>query len=89
MGSKNGKPVLHNEDIVQLSRSSGLDENAVKDAFNVFVEIHPDGKMKTGDFREIMTTALPKKDVSKIVKHVFRIFDANNDGFVDFIEFMR
>eukprot|EP00090_Calanus_glacialis_P022375 TRINITY_DN34540_c0_g1_i1.p1 TRINITY_DN34540_c0_g1~~TRINITY_DN34540_c0_g1_i1.p1 ORF type:complete len:197 (+),score=69.49 TRINITY_DN34540_c0_g1_i1:69-659(+) len=88
MGSKNGKPVLHNEDIAQLSKSSGLDEDGVREAFAGFVAKHPDGKMKVGDFREIMTTALPKKDVSKIEKHVFRIYDANNDGSVDFVEFM-
>lgn len=88
MGSKNGKPVLHSEDIEQLSQSSGLDEDAVKDAFDIFVEKHPDGKMKPEDFQEIMTTALPKKDASKLCKHVFRIYDLNNDGVVDFVEFM-
>ena len=65
MGSKNGKPVLHNEDIAQLSQSSGLDADDVREAFAGFVAKHPDGKMKAGDFREIMTTALPKKDVRK------------------------
>ena len=88
MGSKNGKPVLHDEDIAQLSQSSGLDEDAVREAFAGFVARHPDGKMKAEDFREIMTTALPKKDISKIEKHVFRMYDTNNDGSVAFVEFM-
>merc|ERR1719187_352966 len=36
--------------------------------------------MKPKDFREMMSKALPKKDASKMEKHVFRIYDANSDG---------
>merc|ERR1712083_66016 len=88
MGSKNGKPVLRDEDVVALSQSSGLSQEEVKDAFDSFVAEHPNGKMKPKDFRQIMSSALPKKDASKMEKHVFRIYDANNDGHVDFVEFM-
>ena len=88
MGSKNGKPVLRDEDVAALSQSSGMPEVEVKDAFNAFIAEHPNGKMKPKDFREIMSSALPKKDASKMEKHVFRIYDSNNDGYVDFVEFM-
>eukprot|EP00090_Calanus_glacialis_P010241 TRINITY_DN1862_c0_g1_i1.p1 TRINITY_DN1862_c0_g1~~TRINITY_DN1862_c0_g1_i1.p1 ORF type:complete len:196 (-),score=68.33 TRINITY_DN1862_c0_g1_i1:205-792(-) len=88
MGSKNGKPVLREEDIASLTKSSGLDEAQVKEAFNSFVAEHPNGKMKPKDFREMMSKALPKKDASKMEKHVFRIYDSNNDGYIDFSEFM-
>merc|ERR1711892_1158412 len=88
MGSKNGKPVLRDEDITALSQSSGMPPQEVKDAFNAFVAEHPNGKMKPKDFREIMSSALPKKDAAKMEKHVFRIYDSNNDGYVDFVEFM-
>eukprot|EP00092_Neocalanus_flemingeri_P081649 GFUD01102035.1.p1 GENE.GFUD01102035.1~~GFUD01102035.1.p1 ORF type:complete len:196 (-),score=66.16 GFUD01102035.1:186-773(-) len=88
MGSKNGKPVLREEDIAALSKSSGLDEAQVKESFNAFVAEHPTGKMKPKDFREMMAKALPKKDASKMEKHVFRIYDSNNDGVIDFTEFM-
>merc|ERR1712228_209723 len=43
---------------------------------------------KPKDFREMMSKALPKKDASKMEKHVFRIYDSNNDGYIDFTEFM-
>ena len=88
MGSKNGKPVLRDEDIAALSQSSGMPPQEVKDAFNAFVAEHPNGKMKPKDFREIMSSALPKKDAAKVEKHVFRIYDSNNDGYVDFVKFM-
>jgi len=88
MGNKNGTPVLRDEDVVMLSKSSGLDEVQVREAFNAFIEEHPNGKMKPKDFREMMAKALPKKDAAKMEKHVFRIYDANNDGYIDFTEFM-
>ena len=88
MGSSNGKPVLRPEDVAALSKSSGLDETQVKQAFDNFVTEHPDAKMRPKDFREMMAKALPGKDAVKMEKHVFRIYDSNNDGYIDFPEFM-
>merc|ERR1711910_138447 len=88
MGSKNGKPVLRDEDIEVLSKSSGLGREQVKEAFDTFVAEHPNGRMKPKEFRSMMSQAMPKKDASKMEKHVFRVYDTNNDGFIDFVEFM-
>ena len=88
MGSSNGKPVLRPEDVAALTKSSGLTEDQVKQAFDNFATEHPDGKMRPKDFREMMEKALPGKDASKMEKHVFRIYDTNNDGYIDFPEFM-
>ena len=88
MGSKNGKPILREEDIEALSKSSGMGADDVKKAFDGFVAEHPNGKMKPADFRKMMTAAMPKKDAAKMEKHVFRIYDTNNDGYIDFVEFM-
>ena len=32
--------------------------------------------------------ALPGKDAKKMEKHMFRLYDANDDGTIDFVEFM-
>jgi len=88
MGSKNGKPVLTEQQAEQLAQSSGLDVVQVREQFDAFVLEHPNGKMKKKDFREMMAKALPKKDAGKMEKHVFRIYDTNNDGYIDFPEFM-
>jgi len=88
MGCKNGKPVLRDEDLEQLCKTSGMDEVEVKEAFDQFVTEHPNGKMKKKYFRELMEKALPKQDAGKMVDHVFRIYDKNNDGVIDFVEFM-
>jgi len=88
MGSKQGKPVLREEDITTLCKSSGLDEAQVKEHFEKFVEEHPEGRMKKKDFREMMQKALPSSDAAKMEKHMFRIYDVNDDGYIDFVEFM-
>merc|ERR1712136_45121 len=88
MGSKNGKPVLTDDQAQALANSSGLDVVQVREHFDAFVAEHPNGKMKRKDFREMMAKALPKKDAGKMEKHVFRIYDTNNDGYIDFPEFM-
>merc|ERR1711970_1016829 len=88
MGSSNGKPVLREEDISALSKTSGLDEPTIKNSFKQFIADHPDGRMKHKDILKMMQKALPKKDASKLEKHLFRIYDSNNDGYIDFTEFM-
>merc|ERR1711953_891615 len=88
MGNKNGTPVLRQEDIEVLCNSSGLEESQVRECFDSFVEAHPNGRMKKGDFREMMEKALPKKDAKKMEDHMFRLYDTNNDGTIDFTEFM-
>ena len=51
MGSKNGKPVLRDEDVVSLVTTSGLTAQEVREAFTAFLTEHPTGKMKPKDFR--------------------------------------
>eukprot|EP00092_Neocalanus_flemingeri_P091523 GFUD01116044.1.p1 GENE.GFUD01116044.1~~GFUD01116044.1.p1 ORF type:complete len:196 (-),score=63.77 GFUD01116044.1:92-679(-) len=88
MGSQNGKQMLTDEDLATLSQSSGLEENRIIEIFNGFMLDNPTGKMGPQKFRELISHALPKKDVYKMEKHVFRIYDSNKDGFIEFKEFM-
>merc|ERR1712080_606643 len=83
MGNKNGAPVLREEDVEALCQTSGLSQDQVKEAYGHFVKTHPDGKIKMKEFSKMMAMALPQME-----KHVFRIFDTNNDGRIDFVEFM-
>merc|ERR1719234_176670 len=82
-------PVLRDEDVAVLCESSGLTEEDVREQFNAFITEHPNGKMKKKDFGEMMKKALPQRDdADKMEKHMFRVYDANDDGYVDFVEFM-
>jgi Ca2+-binding EF-hand superfamily protein len=66
----------------------GLTELQVEEKFQAFLKDHPDGKLRKKDFRSMMSEALPKKDAEKLEPHVFRIYDTNSDGVIDFVEFM-
>merc|ERR1712037_121172 len=76
LGNKDSAPVLRDEDVAVLCESSGLSEEDVREQFNAFITEHPNGKMKKKDFGEMMKKALPQRD------------DADDDGYVDFVEFM-
>merc|ERR1711934_1225886 len=88
MGNKNGRPVLRDQDVANFIKTSGLDEVQVREAFKCFMNDHPKGTMKHADFNEMIKRALPSVDATKLAKHVFRVYDTNNDGVIDFIEFM-
>ena len=80
MGNNNGKPVLRDEDIVILCRTSGLSQEQVRNGFENFIKEHPDGKMKPKDFGEMMNKALPGKGAGKMKKHVLRMFESDSQG---------
>ena len=44
--------------------------------------------MKPSVFKEMVYKMLPVRDAEKMEKHVLRVYDENNDGVVDFTEFM-
>ena len=72
MGAGNGKPVLRDEDVNILTRSSGLTDQQVRETFDTFIVEHPDGKFDKKEFSAMMQKALPKKDALKMEKHIFR-----------------
>ena len=104
MGAGNGKPVLRDEDVKILTKSSGLSEQQVRETFNSFIVEHPDGKFDKKEFSAMMQKALPKKDAVKMEKHIFRsksknageicckflfrMYDTDGSGTIDFTEFM-
>jgi len=57
--------------------------------FDAFIKHHPDGKISRKDFRSMITTCYPEmNNCKKLEKHIFRMYDTDGDGTIDFREFM-
>ena len=46
MGSSNGKPVLRDEDIETIMKTSGMTEQQIRKDFEIFVALYPTGASK-------------------------------------------
>lgn len=88
MGCVNGKSVLTESDLDFIARNTALDRGEVEDHHKAFVEKHPDGKISRKEFGNMMRQCYPDADTDKIEKHIFRMYDSNSDGSIDFREFM-
>jgi len=88
MGCVNGKNVLLEDDIQFLVKYTDLKEEQVKEHYEKFIANHPKGKMDKKSFTDMMNLCYPEADKENIQKHIFRMYDSNLDGVIDFREFM-
>ena len=56
--------------------------------YEKFLEKHPDGKMTKVAFKKMVRTFFPQRNASELESHIFRIYDPDGDGTIDFKEFM-
>jgi len=81
-------PVLSWEDVDYVEEKTGLARENVVRQYRHFLQCHPSGSMDPTSFREMLEESLPGVDVSGLADHIWRIYDTNLDGRVDFREFM-
>ena len=78
-----------------------MSEDEVREEFSTFLEQHPDGKIHKREFKKrwwchifedssssIHVQTLPGQDATCMQKHIFRCYDENENGYIDFVEFM-
>ena len=83
------KPVLLREESVNfIVEKTQATKEDVEAYYNNFIQTYPDGKIDKKGFREMMQKAYPDQDIEKLEKHIFRMYDINSDGKIDFREFM-
>ena len=87
MGSRAGKPVLTEDCVQSLMESSGMERSQIENYFSYFLSINSHGKMDRKEFRKVLSVAQPRRNLKKMEEHVFRIFDTNGNGSIDFPEF--
>ena len=83
------KPILLTQEslnfVVEKTQASKED---VEEQHANFLQHYPDGKMDAKGFRTLMKKCYPDQDIEKLEKHIFRMYDINSDGKIDFREFM-
>ena len=79
---------LDSEAISELSGETVFVDDELKQAYIGFMNDYPDGKMTADQLKEVYKKLSPKSDPSDFVEYVFRSFDSNGDGTIDFKEFI-
>jgi len=84
-------PEMMEARVKEVAGHTGMGEDMIKEHYSRWIKQHPDGKMDKHSFKEMIGAGFPGfsgEQKKKMVKNVFRIYDTNQDGYIDFEEFM-
>jgi len=81
------KPELSAEETNYLIWNTTLGKEKLKEQYQNFMNNHATGQMSKKSFKKMMKESYPGANTKKLSGHVFRMYDSNGDGSVDFREF--
>nr|XP_021139268.1 visinin isoform X1 [Columba livia]XP_021139269.1 visinin isoform X2 [Columba livia] len=79
---------LSKEVLEELKTSTKFSEEELCRWYESFQRQCPDGRISRADFEKIYGTFFPNSDPQGYARHVFRSFDTNDDGTLDFREYI-
>merc|ERR1712244_157689 len=89
MGGKNSKASsLARSDLDWLIAHTKYNEQTILEWHKGFRIDCPDGKLTAASFRKIYRKCFPSDNIEEFSDHVFRTFDKDKNGFIDFKEFL-
>jgi len=88
MGARQAKLHLSAEDIKFLQEKTGQDQKTIQDWYEGFLKDCPSGELTKQQFIAIYGKIFPGGNADNFSESIFRTFDTDNSGAIDFREFM-
>ena len=79
---------LSGENLEFLKANTGYDEATIKESHEIFIKECPNGNLTPDKLIDPYTPFISKGKAEQYCDHVFRTFDTDQNGFIDFEEFV-
>eukprot|EP00794_Sanderia_malayensis_P010755 gene10755-11905_t len=84
----NGGSKIPPSELNDLMHKTHFEEKELQVWYSGFIKDCPDGLLNRDQFIDLYSSFYGSENAKKFVSHVYRTFDANKDGKIDFREFM-